>query len=176
MKKPEYEVRKRALIDRYAYMFAGHMVGLISASHEEKLAYAVDIEPGWFEIIERLCRDIDAVVPTALKRADGKGFHVTQVKEKFGTLRFYWGVGIGPSRPSRINTRPPGDNSISTRDAEDPHEPWRDNVFRLIDGATTLSGETCFSCGRPARLKRDARGWMYTSCDAHEGRRERFDF
>jgi hypothetical protein len=40
-----------------------------------------DCGDGWFNLIWNLCEDLDKVV--------GEEFRVDQVKEKFGTLRFY---------------------------------------------------------------------------------------
>jgi hypothetical protein len=43
---------------------------------------------GWFEILWRLCVDLEPLV-TEMERAWGHQFEVLQVKEKFGGLRFY---------------------------------------------------------------------------------------
>ena len=44
------------------------------------LYFGVECGDGWFDLINTLCEDIIRVDPTAI---------ATQVKEKFGTLRFY---------------------------------------------------------------------------------------
>ena len=43
---------------------------------------------GWFEIVWRLCEDLEPLVVEA-EYASGQAFEVLQVKEKFGGLRFY---------------------------------------------------------------------------------------
>jgi hypothetical protein len=43
---------------------------------------------GWFGILWRLCCDLEPLV-AELEREIGERFQVLQVKEKFGTLRFY---------------------------------------------------------------------------------------
>jgi hypothetical protein len=43
---------------------------------------------GWFDILWRLCVDLEPMV-AELERAAGRQFEVRQVKEKFGGLRFY---------------------------------------------------------------------------------------
>ena len=43
---------------------------------------------GWFAIVWRLCEDLEPLV-TEVEKATGQWFEVTQVKEKFGGLRFY---------------------------------------------------------------------------------------
>ena len=45
-------------------------------------------EDGWFDILWRLCVDLEPLV-TELEREGGPKFEVLQVKEKFGGLRFY---------------------------------------------------------------------------------------
>lgn len=43
---------------------------------------------GWFELVWRLCERREPVVVPA-EKGTGRSFHVLQVKEKFGGLRFY---------------------------------------------------------------------------------------
>jgi hypothetical protein len=43
---------------------------------------------GWFDIVWRLCEDLEPLVAEAEKKS-GERFEVLQVKQKFGTLRFY---------------------------------------------------------------------------------------
>jgi hypothetical protein len=43
---------------------------------------------GWFPLLWRLCEDLEPLVAKAEKES-GNPFGVLQVKEKFGTLRFY---------------------------------------------------------------------------------------
>lgn len=53
------------------------------------LAFGFECGPGWHPLIDRLCRDLAAII-----REDGlTGFEVRQVKEKFGELRFYCSGG-----------------------------------------------------------------------------------
>jgi hypothetical protein len=43
---------------------------------------------GWFELLWRLCEELEPVVQE-FEAKTGEPFEVLQVKEKFGTLRFY---------------------------------------------------------------------------------------
>jgi ribosomal protein L37E len=45
----------------------------------------IDCDEGWFDLIWKLCEDIDEIV----KREGWTDFSVDQIKEKFGGLRFY---------------------------------------------------------------------------------------
>lgn len=94
---------------------------------------------GWEDLLQRACRRIREAV-----RADGGSFRATQLKEKYGTLRFYW----------------TGDLSAKAAAA----------VEDAIDLAEARSATTCEVCGEPGVLR--GGGWMTTRCDAHaEGRR-----
>jgi hypothetical protein len=44
---------------------------------------------GWFDILWRLCEDLEPMVAELEQEATGRQFEVLQVKEKFGGLRFY---------------------------------------------------------------------------------------
>jgi hypothetical protein len=51
--------------------------------HETCMSRGFEHGDGWFDLVWRLCKQIEGVVE------EGKPFKVTQVKEKFGELRFY---------------------------------------------------------------------------------------
>jgi len=52
---------------------------------ESLMAFEFECNNGWFDLIWKLCEDIEKV----LKENEPIGFEVIQVKEKFGSLRFY---------------------------------------------------------------------------------------
>ncbi len=88
---------------------------------------------GWFELIYKLSEDIVRV---------SKSVRVSQVKEKFGTLRFY----------------------IAGVEIENAEE-----VFDLIEQAEKDSEIICETCGEAGRLRKS--GWMFTACDkCYKGR------
>lgn len=45
------------------------------------LAFGIETDDGWFDLIFKLCEDLKRVAPP--------DFYVAQVKSKYGTLRFY---------------------------------------------------------------------------------------
>jgi len=114
---------------------------------------------GWFNIIDKLCANIQSHIDWIEKRRDwevekGKAGeegmprtpHVTQVvvkqvKEKFGTLRFY----------------------ISGGD---------DYIHGLIAMAESMSAVTCEGCGDQGKLygvgEKGITGWMHTHCESCE--------
>ena len=51
--------------------------------HLDAMVWGLDVGPGWFRLLWRLCEGLEKT------EKDNKYFQVEQVKEKFGTLRFY---------------------------------------------------------------------------------------
>lgn len=99
-----------------------------------------DIGDGWFQLMDELCRDIVKIcadrhitIPTCV-----------QVKEKFGTFRFYLGASDG---------------------GVDGTEQDRRDIHTLISRASRISAVTCEECGAPGELRTD--GWAQTRCDEH---------
>jgi hypothetical protein len=95
---------------------------------------------GWEPLIRELSEQLEW-----LNRTDAVLIEAVQVKEKFGTLRFYTAI----------------------RDC-DSDFPWR-MVDALVDSATHRSGVTCEECGRLGE-RRDG-GWIRTLCDECEAAR-----
>jgi hypothetical protein len=90
-------------------------------------------QEGWCDLLQRACARIHATV-----EAGGGTFTASQIKEKFGTLRFYW-------------------RGCVTNRAE---------VEEAIDLAEARSACTCEVCGEEGRLHRSGVTWM-TRCSAH---------
>jgi hypothetical protein len=77
---------------------------------------------GWFDLIYKLCQDIDTVLKTNPNMQEINDFHFMEVKEKFGELRVY-ASGIRDSR-----------------------------ISELISEAELASGTICEHCGRPGKI------------------------
>lgn len=80
---------------------------------ESCMAFGFECGDGWFELLKELSERLE---PEA-------GAVAAQVKEKFGTLRFYLRGGA------------------------------TDAAWGAIDEAEAKSGETCESCGKPGSLR-----------------------
>jgi hypothetical protein len=93
-------------------------------------------EDGWFDLIKDLCEKITAT---------GIGITVVQVKEKFGTLRFYFDMNEGTTK-----------------------EQYQ-IVNDLVSEAEVKSEVTCEDCGKPGKLRMG--GWIKCLCDEHAGPR-----
>lgn len=99
---------------------------------------------GWFSLIYDLSQQIDNYLmsqPPDIK----SGVRASQVKEKFGLLRYY--LDFPPNTSSKV---------------------WGD-IHSLVATAEERSGGICETCGDPGILR--GGGWIKTLCDRHaEGR------
>tara|TARA_B100000614_G_scaffold257911_1_gene279073 strand:+ start:1708 stop:2127 length:420 start_codon:yes stop_codon:yes gene_type:complete len=81
---PELE---RRLVEKYPKLFGSYG----APPDESLLAFGFECGDGWFDLVDTLCTQL-----TKLKPADQDGeplpLTALQVKEKYGTLRFYLGA------------------------------------------------------------------------------------
>ena len=70
------------LVKRFYDRWPQWFQGLTKSPMESCLAFGFDCSNGWFDLLWQLCEDIEKLNPP-------EDFEVTQVKEKFGGLRFY---------------------------------------------------------------------------------------
>jgi len=121
-------------------------------------AYGCEFSDGWYEVIRGLCHDISEAYEKAGVPVD---IVVDQVKEKFGTLRFYYhpeghnpGIhafdSLSDGRSIRII---PGVSDLHKEVAEIVHK-WEKE-----------SGNVCEKCGAEGELRKDLR-WVLTLCDS----------
>lgn len=104
------------------------------------MCWGISCGNGWFKLLWELCENIEKV--------SSKQFRVTQVKEKFGELRFY--------------TRP-------IREEQSPNK--NEAIRKYISQAEEQSAKTCEVCGEPGSLRK-CRGWYFTACEDHTAERE----
>jgi hypothetical protein len=94
---------------------------------------------GWHDLLDRACAMIQSAI-----RIHGGSLRAAQVKEKFGSLRFYWQGALSPEADTLVE--------------------------EAIALAEARSATTCEACGEEGRLYR-AGGVLLTRCAAHaEGR------
>jgi len=101
------------------------------------MCWGIECGDGWFNLLDELC--------TELNKLNCK-IVAEQVKEKFGTLRFYFRV-----------------ENDETIDKEKANQLW-DEANDLVDKADAKSAKTCEICG--AEGKPNKNGWISTLCDS----------
>jgi hypothetical protein len=90
---------------------------------ETRMADGFAHDDGWFDIVWRLCEELEPLVAEA-EKASGRPFEVLQVKEKFGGLRFH----------------------VS-------HRHRTDAILQRIEAAELESLRTCEVCGKPGKRR-----------------------
>ena len=88
--------------------------------------------PGWYSFIKVLDERLDYLFP--------RGYQIDQIKEKFGTLRFY-----------------------CRGDAQD--DIVHDIARCCVTAAESMSARICMYCGEPGKTRLDV-SWHCTLCDA----------
>ena len=132
------------------------------------MAWGIECGDGWFSLLNKMCQDI-----TELSK--GKDIQVIahQVKEKFGGLRFYYGIESEYTILARLNSKIR--HLMFTRKLGISY--WKIVNFRRkfwktteekisdrIDQAEIESEKTCEACGRSGKVR--GGGWVYTSCES----------
>lgn len=141
----------------FPYMFEGRNIGL-------------SFYKGWFPLFEQLCEDIDRLLAE-----DKRGFHWIQLKEKFGSARFYFEL----EGRSDVHADLIGDRGVTTllipgQDSQggsgEPKASLRQQVHELVQAATRLTRERCIVCGEPATLDQSSHHVLML-CEHHARQR-----
>lgn len=126
-----------SLIEKYPRLFSGDSI------------FWSYVTEGWVGIVDKLLGDIDKL----LSDEEARKLEIKQVKEKFGTLRFY-------------SSYPDDDDD----DDDEAREPTRADAIRsailaLVRAAEAESEVTCETCGQPGILRETQ--WRSVKCDQH---------
>lgn len=100
-------------------------------------AFGCECGDGWYDIIYNLCTEIEGLYES---ENEPMNIEVVQIKEKFGTLRFYY-------HPGDYNTPDFGDK-----------------LYNIIHRWEERSESVCEKCGKPGKLRNNL-PWIRTLCD-----------
>ena len=127
--------------------------------------YGFECAEGWYELLRDCCRKIMDCYSEAGAEID---FVPVQIKEKWGTLRFYYGYADAPCGLAAFDFIGSG---VSIRfepglkgTLEDEKARLRHNISQIIKEAEAMSSHTCEYCGKEGTLRRDL-PWVRTLCD-----------
>ncbi|MGT2867088.1 hypothetical protein [Streptococcus fryi] len=101
-------------------------------------AFGCECRDGWYDLIYNLCDEISGLY---LKYEIEPNITVNQVKEKFGTLRFYYSI--------------PSDTDINLVN----------EIEEVVDKYYRMSEVTCEVCGQQGKLRQDTVRWEVL-CDS----------
>ena len=109
----------------------------------------VNFGDGWYPLLDALCEAIQAQCEKIDLPPKMYPF-VEQIKEKFGTLRFYVS-GVAHDGPGDFDKELLGDCDEA--------------IYNLIGNAEQESSVTCETCGKPGKQRRKESGWIKTWCE-----------
>jgi hypothetical protein len=142
---------------RYPYMWQGNNIG-------------ISFSKGWFKTFAQLCADIDALLGQ-----DKRGFHYSQVKEKFGTIRIYWGLGKMRG-PTIIDIQTPEGltslvNDPAARVTDEKRQELMSKIQQLVSEAEEMTTNLCAVCGAKGEMDRGT-GYYLVLCPHHIAQRK----
>ena len=147
---PPFDPILQLMVDTYPRLFHG--------STPRSHSY---VQPGWKTLVNDLCFRLDGM----LTDEHAKQFAVQQIKDKLGTLRFYFSFGgdVEQSHTERDSTGMPkmGFDVCGDRNAETA---WKIRV--TIEEAISRSSRTCSVCGQSGRMHH-LDGLLSVRCDDH---------
>ena len=168
------------LITKYPKIF----IDANKSPQESCMHWGLEVGDGWYDLIDVLCEALTYTYSTAVRvdEEDGKRlgvkpyidkegeasyfFNVTapqviadQVKEKFGTLRFYYHLEYSKDNLSLVGTKKyPELDAINKR--------YADYIDGIVHFADIASGKTCEVTGAEGVLQKRGGWWKTISLDA----------
>ena len=119
--------------------------------------WGIDVGDGWYDLMDELCSSLQDY-------SDKMNIQVvaTQVKEKFGELRFYYDIHYKENFNNglSLNER---NNLIDVIDKE---------VEKIISNAEYRSENECEKCGKQYHIK-SINGWMMNICEECGNKKKR---
>lgn len=146
MSRDEYD---RMMVAKFPDIFADRNKPM----SETCMCWGFDVGPGWHVIIHDACEKL-----SFLGKAFGLIVVADQIKEKFGTLRFYHHVIKDPNAPSTHWT----DDALSMA---------YDVIDDVVSHAERKTENACEECGEHGDCVTIC-GWVSTLCDKHRDERE----
>ena len=163
------EELEQKLAEKYPFMRQQHSYGEQEADgfiHDLYGAFGCECGDGWYDLLSNLCAELAQAYEAEGIPVD---IVVDQVKEKYGTLRFYYHFSDQAPVIQAIDLLGQCTVRIKPTDKE---------FYKRIDAIASkweaASETVCEHCGKPGELRTDL-GWALTLCDnchqKHKARR-----
>jgi len=129
---------------------------------------------GWYQLLRECCEAIVARYEKDNIRIEDIDFLPAQIKEKFGTLRFYYGYTDAQCRIVAFDNLATGEESKTDGGIAEAKAKLRQDIRAIVCAAEEKSRHTCEVCGSEGKLRNDCDvgiHWVRTLCNAcHENR------
>ena len=115
---------------------------------------------GWYQLINDLCQAITDIYAEAEVSVD---IVIVQIKEKFGSLRFYYSFEDSPNQLHALDFL--GSTSLRIYPNNDKtKKKLRHDIAEIVRSCEEKSSTICESCGYEGVIRMDMR-WKQTLCD-----------
>lgn len=119
-------------------------------------AFGCECSDGWFDLLYLLCEEIDSAYKKANMPPD---IVIMQIKEKFGTLRFYFKFEGSEQEIYAFDFLSGGGFRFMQKDT-----PIHKEISDIVRKYEKKSASVCERCGAAGRLRTERR-WVITLCD-----------
>ena len=127
------------------------------AIHDLFGAFGCQCDNGWYDLLSEICEKIQSVYDKNGREPD---IVIDQIKEKFGTLRFYYHFGGDAPAIHAFDCLGQGSLRFHPGKGDNLHE----EISKIVEWGEKKSGEICEHCGSPGSMKVQ-NGWYRTLCD-----------
>ena len=136
-----------------------------SSEQQSCMGRGFECGDGWFQLIYELCTSIEVQArEMGLDPATEDWPMARQVKEKFGSMRFYISTPSPEPSDNRLEAESRGD-LLSFRPVASI-----ESIRKLVADAEAKSSTICQGCGQPAEMRNDG-GYWRVLCDPCEAKR-----
>ncbi len=140
--------------------------------------WGFECDAGWAGLLRECCEAIVARYSEDGIEKEDIDFIPTQIKEKYGTLRFYYGFTDAPCEIAAFDNLATGESirfePKANTDIDDATAKRRQDIRYIVRTAEEKSKHTCEVCGAEGKLRNDSDlgiHWVRTLCDhCHENR------
>ena len=140
---------------------------------ETCMCFGIECPKGWYYILEQLCTELEYSNMESVAKW-GMAIVAEQVKEKFGTLRFYFDVR-NVDFTGKIDFEHKNDtlNDVTDKIVYDHLDMFAQH---LINEAERMTEDTCANCGEPLTPdnKVETKGWISYICKKCNEKRENY--
>lgn len=129
----------------------------------ERKNLGLSIAKGWLPEFGELCKNIDVLLGE-----NKRDFHWVQLKEKFGSARYYFSIK-GKKDSVRVDLLSPKKVvSFETSPLGSKGQPQAlfDQLTELISAAEARTHDHCIVCGAPGKIDQQE-GYVLVLCDLH---------
>lgn len=131
--------------------------------------FGFECREGWSQIIRDACEAITKRYAEEGIAPEDIDFIPAQIKEKFGTLRFYYEYLDRTSAFENFETGVSMRVKSNIKGLDERTKKFREDIDKIVEEAERKSESVCESCGAPGTLRddRDKRiFWLETLCDS----------